>query len=118
MTLIVNNRPEGESPDQVPGEAIEAAALAAGMAYIAIPVSPGGFAPWQLDALDAALAAMTAARRSAIAAPARAVRCSGRWRRRGQASIPMRSRRRRRAQAYDVAPIYEMLNALSADAAR
>lgn len=56
VTLIVNNRPEGEAPDQTPGDAIEAAARAAGIAYVAIPVSPGGFAPWQLDALDAALA--------------------------------------------------------------
>ena len=56
VTLIVNNRPEGESPDQTPGEDIEAAAKAAGMDYVAIPVSPGGFAPWQLDALDEALA--------------------------------------------------------------
>ncbi|MBT2188747.1 TIGR01244 family sulfur transferase [Sphingobium nicotianae] len=56
VTLIVNNRPEDESPDQTPGGAIAAAARAAGIAYIAIPVSPGGFAPWQLDALDKALA--------------------------------------------------------------
>jgi uncharacterized protein (TIGR01244 family) len=56
VTLIVNNRPEGESPDQVPGAAIEAAARAAGMAYVAIPVTHSGFAPWQLDALDEALA--------------------------------------------------------------
>ena len=56
VTLIVNNRPEGESPDQTPGDEIEAAAKAAGMDYVAIPVSPGGFAPWQLDATDEALA--------------------------------------------------------------
>ncbi len=56
VTLIVNNRPEGESPDQTPGDAIEAAAKAAGLSYVAIPVSPGGFAPWQIDALDEALA--------------------------------------------------------------
>jgi len=56
VTLIVNNRPEGETPDQTPGDAIEAAAKAAGIAYVAIPVSPGGFAPWQLDALDTVLA--------------------------------------------------------------
>lgn len=56
VTLIVNNRPEGESPDQIPGEAIEAAARAAGLDYVAIPVTHSGFAPWQLDALDTALA--------------------------------------------------------------
>lgn len=56
VTLVVNNRPEGESADQTAGDDIEAAARAAGMDYVAIPVSPGGFAPWQLDALDEALA--------------------------------------------------------------
>lgn len=57
VTLIVNNRPEGESPDQVPGPDIEAQARAAGIDYVAIPVTHSGFAPWQLDALDEALAA-------------------------------------------------------------
>jgi uncharacterized protein (TIGR01244 family) len=56
VSLIVNNRPEGESPDQTPGETIESAAGAAGMTYAAIPVTHAGFAPWQLDALDEALA--------------------------------------------------------------
>ncbi|HZF46828.1 MAG TPA: TIGR01244 family sulfur transferase [Sphingomonadaceae bacterium] len=39
VTLVVNNRPEGESDDQTPGAEIEAAAHAAGMDYIAIPVT-------------------------------------------------------------------------------
>jgi len=56
VTLIVNNRPEGETPDQTPGDEIAAAARAAGIAYVAIPVTHSGFAPWQLDALDDALA--------------------------------------------------------------
>ena len=55
VTLIVNNRPEDESPDQTPGPVIEAAAREAGMDYIAIPVTHSGFAPWQLDALDKSL---------------------------------------------------------------
>ena len=56
VSLIVNNRPEGESPDQIPGGDIEGAAQGAGMTYVAIPVTHGGFAPWQVDALDEALA--------------------------------------------------------------
>jgi uncharacterized protein (TIGR01244 family) len=55
VSLIVNNRPEGESPDQTAGETIESAARSAGMTYAAIPVTHAGFAPWQLDALDEAL---------------------------------------------------------------
>jgi uncharacterized protein (TIGR01244 family) len=53
--LIVNNRPEGESDDQTPGDAIAAAAAEAGIAYVAIPVSLAGFSLNQITALDAAL---------------------------------------------------------------
>lgn len=56
IALIVNNRPEGESDDQTPGAEIEAAAKAAGIAYVAIPVSHAGFSLPQVEALDAALA--------------------------------------------------------------
>jgi uncharacterized protein (TIGR01244 family) len=56
ITLIVNNRPEGEADDQVPGADIEAAARAAGIAYLAIPVTPGGFREEQVEAMAGALA--------------------------------------------------------------
>lgn len=56
ITRIVNNRPEGESEDQVPGVEIEAAARAAGIDYIAIPVTHAGFSQAQVDAMEAALA--------------------------------------------------------------
>lgn len=56
VALIVNNRPEDESDDQVPGPEIEAAAREAGMAYVAIPVTHSGFSHPQLDALNDALA--------------------------------------------------------------
>lgn len=56
FTLIINNRPEDESPDQVPGEAIEAAARAAGLDYVAIPVTHAGFSEPQVAAMADALA--------------------------------------------------------------
>jgi uncharacterized protein (TIGR01244 family) len=56
VAMIVNNRPEGEEPGQTPGEAIAAAAQAAGIAYAAVPVTHSGFAPWQIDGLAQALA--------------------------------------------------------------
>jgi len=56
FTLIVNNRPEGEADDQVPGAAIEAAARAAGVDYLAIPVSHAGFSEGQVEAMAEALA--------------------------------------------------------------
>ncbi|WP_421839766.1 TIGR01244 family sulfur transferase [Novosphingobium sp.] len=55
--LIINNRPEDESPDQTPGAAIEAAANAVGIAYVAIPVTHAGFSMPQVEAMEAALAA-------------------------------------------------------------
>lgn len=39
--LIVNNRPDGEEPTQPSGHQIEAAATAAGLAYVHIPVRGG-----------------------------------------------------------------------------
>jgi uncharacterized protein (TIGR01244 family) len=38
FTLIINNRPDGESPDQPAGETIADAARQAGLAYAHIPV--------------------------------------------------------------------------------
>ena len=55
ITMIVNNRPEGEEPGQPTGDEIEAAAQAAGMDYVAVPVTHAGFAPWQLDQMGGAL---------------------------------------------------------------
>lgn len=55
VTIIVNNRPDDEEPGQVNGAEIEAAAKAAGIAYVAVPVAHGGFSPWQLDGMAGAL---------------------------------------------------------------
>jgi uncharacterized protein (TIGR01244 family) len=44
---IINNRPDGEAPDQPSGHEIEAAAKAAGLAYFHIPVR-GGPTPEQV----------------------------------------------------------------------
>lgn len=56
FVLIVNNRPDGEEPSVPQGDDIAAAAAAAGLAYVAIPVGHSGFSHPQIDALDAALA--------------------------------------------------------------
>jgi uncharacterized protein (TIGR01244 family) len=56
VKLIVNNRPEGESDDQTPGAEIAAAAQAADIAYLAIPVTHAGFSMPQVEALQQALA--------------------------------------------------------------
>jgi len=41
FVLIINNRPDGEDPAQPDGAEIEAAARAAGLDYVAIPVRGG-----------------------------------------------------------------------------
>jgi uncharacterized protein (TIGR01244 family) len=55
ITLIVNNRPDGEAPDEPQSAEIEAAARAAGLDYVAIPVTHSGFSQPQVDAMIAAL---------------------------------------------------------------
>lgn len=55
FALIVNNRPDGEEPSASQGEEIESAARAAGMGYVAIPVTHSGFSHAQIDAMEAAL---------------------------------------------------------------
>lgn len=57
FAMIINNRPDGESPDEPQGAEIEAAARAAGLAYRAIPVTHSGFSAGQLDAMAEALEA-------------------------------------------------------------
>ena len=55
VTLIINNRPDGEDPGQPRGAEIEAAARAAGLDYVHIPVvgRPSGA---QVEAMRAAVA--------------------------------------------------------------
>lgn len=55
IVSIINNRPDGEAPDQPEGAEIEAAARAAGLAYAHIPVA-GGFSEDQVAAMAEALA--------------------------------------------------------------
>jgi uncharacterized protein (TIGR01244 family) len=57
VAMIINNRPEHESDDQTPGAEIEAAALAAGIGYVAIPVTHAGFSLPQVEAMEQALVA-------------------------------------------------------------
>ncbi len=56
VTLIINNRPDGEDPSAPQSADIEAAAREAGMKYIAIPITHSGFSGPQVDAMISALA--------------------------------------------------------------
>lgn len=57
IAMIINNRPEHESDDQTAGADIEAAALAVGIGYVAIPVTHAGFSFPQVEAMQQALVA-------------------------------------------------------------
>ncbi len=56
FVTIVNNRPDDEEGGQPSGDSIRAAAEAAGLAYVAIPVTPGGLSERQVTEMAAALA--------------------------------------------------------------
>ena len=56
VTMIVNNRPDGEEPGQPANAEMEAAARAVGLDYRFIPVA-GSFSQAQIDAMAEAIAA-------------------------------------------------------------
>jgi sulfide:quinone oxidoreductase len=57
FTTVVNNRPDGEAPDQPTGAEIKAAAEAAGLTYLAIPLGRDGVSQRIVDETRAALEA-------------------------------------------------------------
>lgn len=56
VTMLVNNRPDGEEPDQPHGADIEAAAEAAGISYRHVPILRG-IGPADVEAMQEALRA-------------------------------------------------------------
>jgi uncharacterized protein (TIGR01244 family) len=57
FTTIVNNRPDGEAPDQPDGAEIRAAAESAGLVYYDIPLGRDGVSQDMIDATKEALEA-------------------------------------------------------------
>lgn len=55
VTLIVNNRPDGEDPSAPQSEDIESEAAAQGLNYISIPIGHSGFSDVQIDEMISAL---------------------------------------------------------------
>lgn len=55
VSLIVNNRPDGEDMAAPQGDAIEEVAGAAGLSYLSIPIGHSGFSEPQIDQMVAAL---------------------------------------------------------------
>jgi uncharacterized protein (TIGR01244 family) len=57
VALIVNNRPDGEDPSAPQGDEIAAAAKAAGIAYLTIPIGHAGFSEEQVNQMVNAISA-------------------------------------------------------------
>lgn len=55
FTFVINNRPDGEAPDQPTSAQMKAAADAAGLGYAAIPITHTGFSQEQVTAMGEAL---------------------------------------------------------------
>lgn len=56
VTMVINNRPDGEDPAAPQGDAVAAGAAELGLEYIAIPIGHSGFSEVQVDAMVEALA--------------------------------------------------------------
>jgi uncharacterized protein (TIGR01244 family) len=115
VTLVINNRPEGEAEDQTPGPEIEAAARAAGLDYRAIPITPGRFTEPQVaamaEALDSAQGMILAYCRSGT-------RSSLLWAlaQASQGRDPNALAEAAAAAGYDVSPVRPAMDALAARA--
>lgn len=56
IRTVINNRPDGEAPDQLPHARAQAAAATAGLAYHYLPVVNGGLSIETVDAMRALMA--------------------------------------------------------------
>ena len=114
VTMIVNNRPDDEEPGQTNGAAIEAAAKAAGIGYAAVPVAHGGFAPWQLDGMAAALE--QAGEGKVLAYCRSGTRSTLLWAltRARAGDHPAALTEQAASAGYDVAPVRQIMDALAA----
>jgi uncharacterized protein (TIGR01244 family) len=114
FTLIINNRPDGEEPSEPQGDEIEAAAIAAGMRYTAIPITHAGFSAWQVEAMQDALSANEG---KTLAYCRSGTRSTFLWAL-AQAKSgmhPAEISARAASAGYDVSPLSMMMDTLAAD---
>ena len=112
VTLVINNRPDGEAEGQPAGADIEQAARAAGLDYLAIPIGQAGFALPQVEAMQHALATADG---KVLAFCRSGTRSTFLWAL-AQAHTgvsPEAIAQAASAAGYDVSPIVPMLQALS-----
>lgn len=115
VTLVINNRPEGEADDQTPGSEIEAAARAAGLDYCAIPITHSGFSEPQVAAMADALAGADG---KVLAYCRSGTRSTLLWAlaRASRGDDPEQLAETAAGAGYDVAPIRPAMDALAARA--
>jgi uncharacterized protein (TIGR01244 family) len=112
VATIVNNRPDGEEPAAPQGDEIAAAAAAAGMNYVAIPVGHSGFSAPQVEAM---IAAMEQAEGPILAYCRSGTRSTLLWALAAakQGEDPDAIARTAAAAGYDVGPVRAMIDMLS-----
>lgn len=117
FTLIINNRPDGEEPDAPQGADIAAAAAAAGLDYLAIPVTHAGFSAPQVTAMEAALKGLGDNGR-ALAYCRSGTRSTLLWSlaRAKMGGNPMSIANNAAKAGYDITPVRPMVDALAASA--
>lgn len=115
VTMIINNRPDGEDPSAPQGDEIEAAANAAGIDYVSIPVTHAGFSAPQVDAMIAALGKAEAGGGKILAYCRSGTRSTLLWSlaKAKQGANPAELTRVAANAGYDLTPIRPMLDALS-----
>lgn len=113
VAMIVNNRPDGEDPDAPQDAEIGAAAAAAGLNYVAIPIGHAGFSEPQVDAM---IAAMEQAEGPILAYCRSGTRSTFLWALASakQGEDPDAIVRAAMQAGYDVSPIRPMIDMLSA----
>lgn len=113
IRLIVNNRPEDEEAGQVPGPEIEAAAKAAGLGYVAIPVTHAGFSESQVTAMAKAL---SEAEGPVLAYCRSGTRSTLLWSlaRASQGADPEMLTRQAAEAGYDISPVRPLVDMLAA----
>ncbi|WP_026091607.1 TIGR01244 family sulfur transferase [Blastomonas sp. AAP53] len=115
VTLIINNRPDGEDPSAPQGDEIEAAAKAAGIDYVSIPVTHAGFSAPQVTAMIAALDKAEADGGKVLAYCRSGTRSTLLWSlaQAKQGANPAELTKVAANAGYDLSPIRPMLDALS-----
>ena len=115
VTMIINNRPDGEDPSAPQGADIAAAAEAAGLDYVAIPITHAGFSAPQVDAMVAALSKAEASGGKVLAYCRSGTRSTLLWSlaKAKQGGNPAELSKLAANAGYDLTPIRPMLDALS-----